>query len=93
MRAWMRLILAAAEHDAELVRVADDAIPPDMRLTGALSQHFITSSAKAMSLLDWKPTPTTAAVASSVRWHLDNPPADRDAPDFAADDAALASVR
>jgi len=92
MRAWMRLILAAAEHDAELVRVADDAIPPDMRLTGALSQHFITSSAKAMSLLDWKPMPTTTAVASSVRWHLEHPPADSDAPDFAADDAALASV-
>ena len=92
MRAWMRLILAAAEHDAELVRVADDAIPPDMRLTGALSQHFITSSAKAMSLLAWRPAPATAAVASSVRWHLENPPADRDAPDFAADDAALASV-
>jgi nucleoside-diphosphate-sugar epimerase len=93
MRAWMRLILAAAEHDAELVRVADDAIPPDMRLTGALSQHFITSSAKAMSLLAWKPAPTAAAVASSVRWHLGNPPADGDAPDFTADDAALASVR
>ena len=63
-----------------------------MRLTGALSQHFITSSAKAMSLLAWRPAPTAAAVASSVRWHLENPPADRDAPDFAADDAALASV-
>jgi nucleoside-diphosphate-sugar epimerase len=92
MRAWMRLILAAAAHDAELVRVADDAIPPDMRLTGALSQHFITSSAKAMSLLDWTPRPTAAAVASSVRWHLEHPPADSGAPDFAADDAALASV-
>jgi nucleoside-diphosphate-sugar epimerase len=92
MRAWMRLILEAAEHDAELVRVADDAIPPDMRLTGALSQHFITSSAKAMSLLNWTPRPTAAAVASSVRWHLANPPTDRDAPDVAADDAALGSV-
>ena len=27
MRGWMRLILAAAEHDAELVRVADDCRP------------------------------------------------------------------
>jgi nucleoside-diphosphate-sugar epimerase len=92
MRAWMRLILGAAGHDAELVRVADGALPPDLRLTRAMSQHFIASSAKAMSLLDWTPTPTAAAVASSVRWHLENPPAEGEAPDFAADDAALASV-
>jgi hypothetical protein len=90
--AWMKLILAAAGHDAELVRVADGALPPDLRLTRAMSQHFIASSAKAMSLLDWSPTPTAAAVASSVRWHLENPPAEGDAPDFAADDAVLASV-
>jgi hypothetical protein len=89
----MRLILAAAGHDADLVRVADDLVPPDLRLTRALSQHFVVSSAKAMSLLDWTPGPTAAAVASSVQWHLENPPADRDAPDFAADDVALASVR
>jgi nucleoside-diphosphate-sugar epimerase len=92
MRAWIRLILAAAGHDTDLVRVADDLVPPDLRLTRALSQHFVVSSAKAMSLLDWTPGPTAAAVASSVQWHLENPPADRDAPDFAADEAALASV-
>lgn len=93
MRAWMRLILAAAGHDAELVRVADGALPPDLRLTRAMSQHFIASSAKAMSLLDWTATPTAAAVESSVLWHLENPPVESDAPDFAADDAVLASVR
>jgi hypothetical protein len=92
MRGWMRLILAAAGHDAELVRVAEGALPPDLRLTRAMSQHFVASSAKAMSRLDWTPTPTAAAVASSVRWHLENPPAEGDAPDFAADDAVLASV-
>jgi nucleoside-diphosphate-sugar epimerase len=93
MRAWMRLIVAAAGHDADLMRVADDLLPADLRLTRTMSQHFVVSSAKAMSLLDWRPMATAAAVASSVQWHLENPPADRDAPDFAADDAALASVR
>jgi nucleoside-diphosphate-sugar epimerase len=92
MRAWMRLILSAAGHDVKLVRVPDEVIPADLRLTRVVSQHFIATSAKAMSLLDWTPTESAVAVASSVRWHLDHPPADRDATDFAADDAALALV-
>ena len=90
MRGWMRLILAAAGHEAELVQVPDDSLPPDMRLTGTRSQHFLATSAKARTLLDWVPTETAAAVADSVRWHLAHPPTDGDVPDFAADDAALA---
>lgn len=92
MRGWIRLILAAAGHDAELVQVADVLLPADMRLAGTRSQHFLATSAKARTLLDWVPMETAAAVAKSVRWHLDHPPTDRDGLDFAADDAALAGA-
>jgi len=90
MRGWMRLILQAAGQHAELVAVPDDALPSDLRLTRTFSQHFLVTSGKAMSVLDWHPRESAAAVISSVRWHLQNPPANGDARDFAADDAALA---
>ncbi|HEY7175318.1 MAG TPA: NAD-dependent epimerase/dehydratase family protein, partial [Micromonosporaceae bacterium] len=92
MLAWIRLILEAAGHRAELVHVPDGVLPSDLRLTRAVPQHFLFTSAKAMSLLDWRPAESAAAVASSVRWHLAHPPADGDVTDFAADDAALAAV-
>jgi nucleoside-diphosphate-sugar epimerase len=90
MRGWMRLILEAAGHRAELVAVPDAALPPDLRLTRTFPQHFLFTSAKAMSMLDWHPTETAAAVASSVRWHLENPPTNGEPRDLVADDAALA---
>jgi hypothetical protein len=89
MRAWMRLILDAAGHTAELVRVPDDALPADLRLTRWVPQHLLVSSRKAGDLLGWRPADTATSVARSVRWHLDHPPTDAD-PDFAPDDAALA---
>jgi nucleoside-diphosphate-sugar epimerase len=93
VRAWIRLILAAAGCGAELVRVPDDTLPADLRLTRGLSQHLLVSSRKAMDLLGWHPEDTATAVARSVRWHLANPPADADPADFAADEQALAAAR
>jgi nucleoside-diphosphate-sugar epimerase len=92
MRAWMRLILRAAGHEAQLVTVPDHLLPDDMRLTRTQSQHFLVTSAKAMTVLDWKPADSAEGVAASVRWHLGHLPADRDVSDFTADDAALASA-
>jgi len=88
MRAWMRVILTAAGHDAELVRVPDGDLPADLRLTRATTQHVVVSSRKATDRLGWRPADPAESVARSVRWHLKHPPADPD-PDFSTDDRVV----
>ena len=88
---WMRQILAAAGHDAELVTVPDRDVPEDMDLTKHYAQHLLFDSHKARALLGWQPGPPGAGVTASVRWHLAHPPAACD-PDFTADDRALAAA-
>ncbi|HEX5993712.1 MAG TPA: NAD-dependent epimerase/dehydratase family protein [Jiangellales bacterium] len=88
VRAWIRLILAAAGHAAELVPVPEESLPADLGLTRAHPQHILMSSQKATDLLGWCHGEPATAVRRSVRWHLDHPPGDPCA-DFTADDAAL----
>lgn len=89
IRLWVEQILAAAGHEAELVRVPEEHLPEDLGLTGELAQPWMMDSTKAAQLLGWVHAPATECVANSVRWHLDNPPSDEPG-DFSADDAALA---
>jgi nucleoside-diphosphate-sugar epimerase len=91
VRGWMRLILDAAGSRAELVTVSEAVLPEDLRATRAHPQHFIVTSAKATSVLGWRPSEPGAGLASSVPWHLAHPPQEGHAPNFAADDAALAA--
>ncbi|HVL82192.1 MAG TPA: NAD-dependent epimerase/dehydratase family protein [Actinomycetota bacterium] len=91
MAALAREIVDAAGSDAELVRVPDDRLPPDMGMTGAIAQHLLASSDKARTVLGWSHTDPREALRETVRWHLDNPPPQSD-PDFSADDEALAAV-
>ncbi|MBF8194322.1 hypothetical protein ITP53_53420 [Nonomuraea sp. K274] len=72
--AWFEQILAAAGSGARLVRVPDDALPPDLVLSGAPAQHLLISVARAEELLGWAPGDPAARVTESVRWHLANPP-------------------
>jgi nucleoside-diphosphate-sugar epimerase len=87
---WIRAVLAAAGHEADLVRVPDQVLPPDLRLTRGIEQQFLASTAKAQGLLGWHPDDPDKGVKRSTRWHLDNPPADADT-DFSADDEALSA--
>jgi nucleoside-diphosphate-sugar epimerase len=89
MNGWIRTVLAAAGHEAELVRVPDQVLPPDLRLTRGVEQQFLASTAKAQIRLGWRPGDPRAGVKRSTEWHLANPPAEEN-PDFSADDAALA---
>jgi len=92
IRLWAMRILEAAQADAELVEVADEALPEDMWLTSArISQHVLVSSAKARSRLGYVDSEPMTALRSSVGWHLRHPPESEDA-DFSADDAALQRV-
>ena len=88
---WSRMILEAAGSDADLVRVADAALPADLEETGSLSQHVLATSRKARSLLGWSTTDPAECLRASVTWHLANPPDQPDL-DFSADEAALATV-
>jgi nucleoside-diphosphate-sugar epimerase len=91
MRMWSRMILDAAGSTAELVRVADDVLPEDLKPTGTMSQHIVVSAQKACSSLGWTTSDPEESLGTSVRWHLANPPPVSDL-DFSADDRALASV-
>jgi len=91
IRMWSRMILDAAGSDADLVRVADEALPEDLKLTGTMTQHIAASAKRARTLLGWTTADPAETLRSTVRWHLDHPPAESDA-DFSADDLALETV-
>ena len=91
IRLWSRMILDAAGSDAELVRVADDLLPEDLKATGTMTQHIAASARKARSMLGWTTSDPEESLRSTVRWHLAHPPPDPN-DDFVADDRALASV-
>jgi nucleoside-diphosphate-sugar epimerase len=91
MRMWSQMILDAAGSDAQLVRVADEALPEDLKLTGTVSQHIAASARKARALLGWTTSDPFETLRTTVRWHLDHPP-EEDSADFSADDRALEAV-
>ena len=91
IRMWSRMILDAAGSDAELVKVADEALPEDLKPTGTMAQHIAASAKRARTLLGWTTSDPAETLRSTVRWHLDHPPAESDA-DFSADDLALETV-
>lgn len=91
--AWIEQILAAAGHEAELVRVPDGALPADLQVSGEIPQPWLLDPGRAAAELGWGHAPPAECVDRSVRWHLDHPPpAADDDRDFSADDAALAAA-
>jgi nucleoside-diphosphate-sugar epimerase len=94
LRGWLEQILAAADSDAELVRVPEETLPVDLALTAAPAQHLLVSVTRAEQLLGWAPADPTGAVIESVRWHLDHPPPEPTwtEADAHADDHALAQA-
>jgi nucleoside-diphosphate-sugar epimerase len=88
MRLWSQMILEAAGSSAQLVRVADDLLPEDLKPTGTMSQHIAASAHRARTELGWATSDPFATLRETVRWHLDNPPPDA-SQDFAEDDRAL----
>ena len=91
MGLWVRMILEAAGSDAELVRVADDLLPEDLKPTGTMSQHIAATARKARAVLGWTTSDPVETLRTTVAWHLANPPAEPDL-DFGADDLALSGA-
>lgn len=90
-RDWALAILAAAGSEASLVTVPEDLVPPDLEGSRSIAQHFLVDSRKAATLLGWRPSDPAETIPVSVRWHLENPPAEVDE-DFSADDRALSAA-
>ena len=88
MGLWSRMILEAAHSNAELVRVADELLPDDLKFTGSVVQHIAAGAHKARRLLGWRTSDPFETLRNAVRWHLANPPADGSV-DFSEDDRAL----
>jgi nucleoside-diphosphate-sugar epimerase len=88
VRLWAQMILQAAGSTAELVRVTDEALPDDLKMTGTMTQHIAASARKARALLGWTTSDPFETLQTTVRWHLDNPPPNPDL-DFSADVRAL----
>lgn len=91
MRSWSQMILDAAGSKAELVRVADAALPEDLEATGTMSQHIAASAKKARAMLGWSTSDPFRTLQTTVRWHLANPPLGA-SEDFSADELALATL-
>ena len=85
---WSRMILDAAGSEAELVRVPDELLPEDLQPTGTLTQHIAATARKARAMLGWTTSDPEPTLRTTVRWHLDHPPAEPNL-DFSADDRAL----
>jgi len=91
MALWSRMILEAAGSEAELVRVADEALPEDLKATGTMTQHISASAQRARMLLGWATSDPAETLRTTVRWHLANPPREADT-DFSSDDLALGTI-
>ena len=91
VRDYALAIVAAAGSEASLVTVPEDRVPPDLEDTRSIAQHFLVDSRKAAAVLRWQPCDPAETIPVSVRWHLENPPAQVDE-DFSADDRALAAA-
>jgi nucleoside-diphosphate-sugar epimerase len=89
MRLFYEQVITAAGAGLELVPVPEEALPPDLRLTGTVSQHLMASPARAREVLGWQAAADPDVLRRAVAWHLRHPPGDAEA-GFAADDAALA---
>lgn len=93
MAQWFRAIGEAAGTEVDLVRVADDALPEDLALTGTIPQHLLVDSRRIRELLGWHDTDPGEALRRSVSWHLAHPPQDPPGGhDWSADAAALADA-
>jgi nucleoside-diphosphate-sugar epimerase len=90
IRLWAHMILDAAGSSAALVRVADELLPDDLKPTGTMSQHISASGRKARALLGWTSSDPAESLRTTVRWHLEHPPAEQNV-DFSADDKALST--
>lgn len=95
LAAWARAIARAMGREIRLVRIPDPLLPPHLQLFAYRPQHMVCSSERIRAHLGYREgRPPEESLAETVRWHLAHPPpGGGPAPDYAAEDAALARAR
>ena len=90
---WALRVIEIAGGGAELVRVLERLLPPDLAITGTCRQHLLCDGSRASALLRYRAVDPDAALVETVRWHMAHPPEGSEGPDdLSADDAALAAA-
>ena len=88
---WVRAIAAAAGWRGEIVRVPSNVLPDAMRLGIDVRQDLVMDSSRIRHELGFEPPVSLEdGLQSTVAWARKMP---LQAPDYAAEDAALASLR
>ena len=64
MRLFYEQVVTAAGANLELVRAPDEALPPDLQITGTLSRHLLGSLLELTSLAACRAPPRLSASTS-----------------------------
>jgi nucleoside-diphosphate-sugar epimerase len=90
---WARKIAAAMLWDGDFVVLPIEHTPRHLQKPGNPAQHWTASSARIRQELGYQePVAIEEAIRRTIRWELENPPADALLAqfDYAAEDAAVA---
>lgn len=92
---WAKKIAAAAGWPGQFVVLPREKTPAHLLWPGNTAQHLVTSSDRIRQDLGYRETTSPKeALARTIVWERANPPQSVGAPvDYAAEDAALASLR
>jgi len=94
-REWVERIAAAMEWSGDIIEVAGETLPEALRAQGRTDQDLVTQSNRIREDLGYaERVELTEAIARTVAWERDNPPAEEHAPklDYEAEDAVLAGI-
>ncbi len=95
-REWTMKVGAVAGWDGRVVAAPKECTPEHLRVPYRSEQHWVISTRRVREELGFvEPVPLETALARTVEWERANPPAQVDPRqfDYAAEDAALASMR
>jgi nucleoside-diphosphate-sugar epimerase len=90
---WGRKIAAAMPWDGDFVVLPTESTPRHLLQPGNVAQHWTASSTRIRQELGYQePVAIEEAIRRTIRWELENPPADALLAqfDYAAEDAAVA---
>jgi len=92
-RDWVRRIADAAGWDGRIVVAPPDRLPASLRFDLNTAQHLVSDSSRIRRELGYSERILPGEeLARAIAWERANPPAERGAFDYAAEDAALAAL-
>ncbi|MBI5283487.1 MAG: NAD-dependent dehydratase [Chloroflexi bacterium] len=94
--AWLRAVARIAGWEGEIVAAPPDLLPPHLRSPNNYAQDIVADSTRIRRELGYaERVPRDEGIARAIAWERANPPARIDPKwlDFAAEDAALATLR